>query len=210
MRRLLRPIQQASATDPALIGDLSSDISMVAAALKDPTAFAAIFDRYFDDVFRYCFYRIGNWHDAEDATSQVFLAALGNLHRFKRDDNEESFRSWLFGIARNVVGKSWRYTERHPSTTLDAAATVTDPEALTEERVLNAELSRQLHGLMHRLTPDQRELMELRLSGLSAIEIAHVLGRSQESVRKAQSRAVMTLRTYFDNSIEAPKGTRHG
>lgn len=210
MRRLLRPFQQASEETPDHAGDPASDLALVAAARNDPAAFDAIFDRYFDDVFRYCFYRIGDWHEAEDAASQVFLTALGSLDRFARTDNEDSFRSWIFGIARNVVGKSWRYSERHPSTPLDEAAMLPDSASTIEERVLNAELTRQLHDVMTQLTPDQRELLELRLSGLTAVEIARVLGRSQESIRKAQSRAVMTLRELLGDDAGVPNGARHG
>lgn len=210
MRRLLRSFQQSSETAPVVTDDPSSDLALVAAARQDPAAFGAIFDRYFDDVFRYCYYRIDDWHEAEDAASQVFLAALASLHRFERTDNEDSFRSWLFGIARNVVSKSWRFAERHPSTPLDQAAMLPDEGSAIEERVLNAELSRQLHEVMTNLTPDQRELLELRLAGLSAVEIASVLGRSQESVRKAQSRAVMTLRELLGDDAGVPNGARHG
>ena len=48
--------------------------------------------------------------------------------------------------------------------------------------------------LLAGLPADQRELLELRLAGLTAVEIARVLGRSHDAVRKAESRAIRMLR----------------
>jgi RNA polymerase sigma-70 factor (ECF subfamily) len=78
------------------------DDALVARAREDRRAFAPLYERYFDAVYRYCYHRLGNWTDAEDATSLVFANALGALPRFR--DHAGSFRSWLFTIAHNVVG----------------------------------------------------------------------------------------------------------
>jgi DNA-directed RNA polymerase specialized sigma24 family protein len=56
-----------------------SDEALVAHAQLDPTGFDAIFDRYWNPVLRYCYYRLGDWHQAEDAAAQVFLNALAAL-----------------------------------------------------------------------------------------------------------------------------------
>src|SRR5688500_16865044 len=93
----------------------SSDAVLVFHAQQDNDAFAPLYDRYFDSIFRFCFYRLGDWQEAEDAASDIFVRALANVARFRTDDEEQGFRSWLFTIARHVVTDCRRYHGRHPS-----------------------------------------------------------------------------------------------
>src|SRR5687768_11853835 len=82
-------------------GALDEDARMVALAKRDPRAFAPLYDRYFDPVYRYCYRRLGDGETAADATAQVFAKALAALPRYRED--APSFRSWLFAIAHNVI-----------------------------------------------------------------------------------------------------------
>ena len=66
-------------------------------ARQDYAAFASLYRRYVTRVYRYCFSQTGNSQDAEDCTSQTFLAALEQINRFR---GQGSFAAWLFGIAR--------------------------------------------------------------------------------------------------------------
>lgn len=174
------------------------DYDAVAAALRDPAAFSILFDRYWDQVFRFCYYRLGDWHEAEDAASQVFVNALGGIDGFRNDNRDEAFRCWLFTIARGVVSNHRRWHARHQTTELDHATELTDNEQSPEELAIANDNHAWLRALLLALTDDQRDLLELRLSGLTDAEIARVLGRSHDAVRKAQSRAVQALRAQVD------------
>ena len=44
-----------------------SDADILAASLLDPKAFAVLFDRYWDPIFRVCYFRMDDWHGAEDS-----------------------------------------------------------------------------------------------------------------------------------------------
>src|SRR4051812_16794341 len=72
-------------------------------AKQDRDAFEPLYGRYFDRVFRYCFFRIGDWQEAEDAAQEIFAKALTGLTGFRDVDREDGFRCWLFTIARNHV-----------------------------------------------------------------------------------------------------------
>jgi RNA polymerase sigma-70 factor (ECF subfamily) len=165
-----------------------SDAELVAEARRDPEAFAALFDRYWDPIFGFCYLRLGDWHEAEDVASQVFLNTLTSLPRFESRGTEDTFRAWLFGIARNLVGTSHRHRSTHKKEPIELAAGAIDAKNAPDELAVAAEEHEQLLWLMNQLAPDQRELLELRLAGLSAVEIGRVLGRTPEAVRKAQSR----------------------
>ena len=72
-----------------------------------------------------------------------------------------------------------------------------------EELALAADDHRLMHDLLSRLKTEQRELLELRLAGLTDAEIARVLGRSHDAVRKAQSRAIGILRGFLGSGAGA-------
>src|SRR5687768_14290831 len=93
----------------------ADDASLAARARDDPSAFAALYDRYVDAVLRYCYGRLGHWADAEDVTSLIFARVSAALPRFR----EGSFRSWLFAIAHNAVLNSRR--DRRGDEALDEA-----------------------------------------------------------------------------------------
>jgi RNA polymerase sigma-70 factor (ECF subfamily) len=172
------------------------DATLVAQALVDRHAFGLIFDRYWDAIFRFCYFRLGDWHLAEDAASQVFERALAGLDRFAVSEGEQNLRAWLFGIARNVVHETARTCNRGPRTGLDDAQEIAANELPVEEQLIESERQHLLFELFGRLSADQRELLELRLAGLSSAEIGALLGKSAGAVRTAQSRTVDALRNF--------------
>jgi RNA polymerase sigma-70 factor (ECF subfamily) len=194
--RRLHPTQEPAASETAL----------VAQARDDREAFAALYDRYFDAVYRYCYHRLGSREAAEDATSQIFLQVLTALPRYQEVG---TFRSWVFTIAHNVITNCAR--ARRPIEPLDAANQHADPAPLPEELALAADEHRALAAGVATLPPDQRRAVELRLAGLTGPEIARVLGRSHAAVKMLQLRAVDRLRTQFGVGAvteEAPDATR--
>jgi len=61
---------------------MEEDAVLAAAAASDPRAFAPLYERYLDAVYRYCYRRLGSREAAEDATSQVFYRAIAGLAGF--------------------------------------------------------------------------------------------------------------------------------
>jgi RNA polymerase sigma-70 factor (ECF subfamily) len=185
-------------------GVLDDDARLVALAKTDPRAFAPLYARYFDPVYRYCYRRLGQREAAADATAQVFAKALAALPRYR--DDAPSFRSWLFAIAHNVITDDLR--ARRPVAPLDAAAHVAASGPSPEELVLSGETDCMVRELLTRLPPDQRQVLELRLAGLTGPEIAAVLGRSLGAVKIAQVRAFARLRATFDPANGAAEEER--
>jgi RNA polymerase sigma-70 factor (ECF subfamily) len=167
---------------------------VVVLAKRDPRAFAPLYARYFDPVYRYCYRRLGHPEAAADATAQVFAKALAALPRYRED--APSFRSWLFAIAHNVIVDDLR--ARRPAAPMDAAAHIAAPGPSPEEAVLSDEAGCTVRALLASLPPDQRQILELRLAGLTGPEIAAALGRSLGAVKIAQVRAFARLRATFD------------
>ena len=167
----------------------ASDRELVAAAQKAMPAFEHLYRRYVTDIYRFCLRRLANEADAADATSQIFARALTNIGSC----DPTSFRAWLYAIARNAVNDVWRGTK--PGAALDAAFDIPDGAIGPEEHAIASQESARLREKIAELTPDQRAVIELRLAGLTATEIATTLGKSRNAVDQAQFRAITRLRT---------------
>jgi RNA polymerase sigma-70 factor (ECF subfamily) len=168
------------------------DAELVAAALRDRSQFAALYRRYQPAVYSYCRRRLDE-QDAEDATSHIFVQAMGHLESCR----SPSFRAWLFRIAHNVVVDFLR--RRKPSLVLDERLSLASGERSPEDVVLSSDLQQRLARAIDTLPPDQRAAVELRLAGFTGVECAEVLGKRPEAVRMLQHRAFGTLRTALND-----------
>lgn len=187
--------------------DDEADAHDVAAAQVDLAAFAPLFQRYWPWVYRYCALRCACSADAEDVASQIFVRALAKLPSFV-PHAPGAFRRWLFTIAHHEVVSRARSEARHPVQPLDLAreqVVISGPSP--EHAAITAVDADSLLALVRELPPRLREVVELRLVGLTDREIAEVLGISGPAVRKAQSRALAHLRRQL--SALAPEEQHH-
>jgi RNA polymerase sigma-70 factor (ECF subfamily) len=185
--------------------EATDDGALVRAAQRAPCAFEPLYLRYRDRVFNYCYYRLGNRAEAEDAASAVFVKALGHLAGFR--DRGDSFRTWLFRIAHNEVADRHKRHGRHPEAPFTAALAVADPGRTPEDQAVHADDRRRVLALLAALPARERAVLELRAADLATGEIARVLGITEQNVRTAQTRAVARLRRLEGVGPEAGRST---
>jgi RNA polymerase sigma-70 factor (ECF subfamily) len=169
-----------------------ADDALAARALHDPEAFTTLYRAYALDVYRYCHRRLRDREAAEDATSQTFINAYAGLRRL----GGKPFRPWLFAIAHNVVVDVHR--SRRPLFPLAESDTREDPDPSPEALAIDRERQEAMQLLLGQLPKRDREVVELRLAGLTGREIAQTLSCSREAVRAAQYRAMHRLRELMD------------
>ncbi|MGD8456760.1 MAG: sigma-70 family RNA polymerase sigma factor [Anaerolineales bacterium] len=154
----------------------------------DESALANIYDVYAKPLYRYHYSRVGNAADAEDLTSQTFMAVMEALPSYR---DRGRFTAWLFQIARN---KAVDYFRSNPGVgeMTEAVADPTQIDAL--EAVYNKETRGILKSLLQSLDEEDRELLRLRFTAeLSFVQMGHLLGRSDDAVRKAVRRILDRL-----------------
>lgn len=165
-----------------------------AAQLGDPEAFAWLYHHYVQRVYRYLYARVQDQDDAEDLTSQTFLAALESLPRYR---SRGRFAPWLFTIARNKANEHFR--RRRSDLDFDSVTTPSsdpDPSSL----VIGAQQQGALQRMISELPQQEQELVHLRYGAeLSFEEMAHVLGKGREAVKKALYRLLVRLRAGMEN-----------
>jgi RNA polymerase sigma factor (sigma-70 family) len=182
---------------------VSDDAELVALAQANPRSFELLYHRYVNPVHRYCYRRLGNREAAEDATSLVFTKAFTALPNF----HSGSFRSWLFTIAYHVIADDLR--ARRPTLEIDAAAALSAVGPSPEDFAVLADSQRTVTALLARLPDGQRQVIELRLAGLTGGEIARVLGRSLPAVKIAQLRGYARLRDLLAPKTDPEAGHAH-
>ena len=204
--RLARPTPTPSTgPEPA---ERSADAELVRLAQRSPRAFEALYRRYLDAVLAYCFRRLADRADAEDAASAVFLKALHGLPAFR--DRDGSIRAWLFCIAHNEVADRFKHRARHPEAPLDRLRGSASPERAPEDYAVVRDGHRRVLVLLRSLPPRERAVLELRAADLTTGEIAAVLGISDQNVRTAQCRAVARMRDLAMEAGLLDRGVRRG
>jgi RNA polymerase sigma-70 factor (ECF subfamily) len=179
------------ATDEVGAAGVGADPDAIVAlrARNDPEAFGLLYSRYAHRVISYFLLRTGNREDAEDLASQVFVRAFEALPRFRT--GQGTVRSWLFAIAHNLAVSHYR--SRRTTQPLDSLELMDASPPLDERAVRDDDLAR-LRRALASLTDDQRRVIELRLAGLSGIEISKAVGKSHAAVKMLQHRALEQLR----------------
>jgi len=157
----------------------------------DEEAFAELYEKYFDKIYRYVSFKIGNRVEAEDMTQQVFIKALHSISSFKW--RGLPFSAWLFRIAHNQVVDYLRKKTRQPVFSLNESTTASkdNPQKMTEQK-MNVE---QLVLAAKSLTPAQQEVIALRFSGeLPISQVARIMGKSEGAIKALQHSAIVSLR----------------
>lgn len=175
------------------------DNALARAAQHNPDAFAELYRRHLNRVYRYLLARLGDVHQAQDLTAQTFLSALENIASYHGNGK---FVSWLMTIARNKVADQFR--ARHVTLPLEVlvqvAAPGPSPYQLTAARLRLEQLARIIPTLSH----DRAEALTLRLfGGLSAGEAAEVMGKSETAVKMLVHRAICDIQERLAYSNEA-------
>jgi RNA polymerase sigma-70 factor (ECF subfamily) len=151
----------------------------------------------------------GNEEDAGDIAQESLMSMARSLRDFRGDS---SVSSWLYTIARRFCIKKRRRSKFAPAREesldapgIDAAQRLADPAPSPEQTATNRELQRALTGAIDGLEPAQREVLVLRdVEGLSAPEVAKVLGISVDAVKSRLHRARVAIRQELAPVLGSP------
>jgi RNA polymerase sigma-70 factor, ECF subfamily len=167
-------------------------------------AFAALYDRYRDTVYRFVYFRVGNRQTAEDLTSETFARMLKRINSFTWQGRD--FAAWLVTVARNLTAdhfKSGRYRLEVLTATSGISGDPTlpgyfeqDPLAphRPEDETVDYLTARRLAAAVKKLNPEQEECIVLRFyKGFSVAEVAEVVGKNEGAIKALQYRAVRAL-----------------
>ena len=175
------------------VGLTAADLA--AARRREPAAVTRIYTAYAPALFRFFMAAVSDRHQAEDLTGTTFVSAIESLPRFRGPI--EALGGWLFQIARHDLYDHRRKQSRSRIEPLDdnlteaaASDAIVDPEELAIDRLEGS----RVMGALRELSPDQREVLLLRMAGgMTAPEVAAVLGKTTGAVKALQHRGLASL-----------------
>jgi RNA polymerase sigma-70 factor (ECF subfamily) len=170
---------------------------LVRAARDDPSAFACLYDRHMQALFKYLLSKTGDVAEAEDLASQAFLSAYEKLSTYR---HQGTFRAWLFCIARNKLIDHYRKNKHNVGMREDRSPGI-EPDYL--HGVIQDEKIRLISRMVDTLGEAERDLIRLRLiAGLEFQEIAAFVDKSEAAVKKSYYRLIERMKQDMEQRYE--------
>ncbi len=172
---------------------LEQEQKMVEEAKKDPQAFSALYDKYFDQIYRYVYRRCSDKETVYDLVSQTFFDALTHIKNYEW--RGYSFSSWLYKIAHNNVLKWYREHNRMLMTDLEEGREIPDFSVNTAKDAVAKESKDEIQAVLARLEAEDREIIRLKFfEDASNIEIAEIMGLSANHIGVKVFRALKKVK----------------
>jgi RNA polymerase sigma-70 factor, ECF subfamily len=171
----------------------SIDLPSVIARAREGNqhAIRELYDVYADPVRRYCYVRLGDSEAAQDCVQEVFVCIWKGVKNFEYR-GDLSFTAWLYTIANNVLVSSIRKRKRAIQVPLTPELNLTDTKSSDTARTICDRLA--LQQAISNLTTEQQQVITLKFfAGLSNLEIAEIVGRTEGAVKALQHRAINRL-----------------
>ncbi len=163
------------------------------AVRHDAEAFASLYDRFVDKIFKYIYYKVRTTSQAEELTGQVFLKAWESIGSYRW--TERPFAAWLYRIAHNLVANWHRDRSRKQEIPLDDLPVLPTKGDHPERNLVRSQEQDALLRLIRRLPPERQNLLILKfVENMSNSEIGQIMGRSEGAVKSLYHRTLLALR----------------
>ena len=152
--------------------------------------YCSLMERHRTTVWRACWrFAHGNPEWCKDMVQEVWIALWLRFDQLRVDANPLQQRAWVWRVARSVLVDLYRKHE--PETVpLDAIRDLPDLPA-------SAEMAELVDDLMARLGDEERRLLQMRLDGYDAVEMAQALGIERNAVYQRVNRIIKKLRKEY-------------
>jgi RNA polymerase sigma-70 factor (ECF subfamily) len=186
----------------AEVHEVELDEALAGAREGDEESFLVLWRSYQPRLLRYL--RVLSVPDVDDIASETWLQVVRDLKRFRGDSS--SFAAWLFTIARRRTVDAQRARHRRPTVLVDLREEFTHrgaPEPAAEETALDGLSTRSALTTIAALPADQAEAVALSvIGGLTAAEIAEIVGISPGAVRVRTHRGLRRLQASLASRTE--------
>lgn len=176
---------------------LKQEYQWILKAQKSPDGFAPLYNKYYEQIFRYVYQRMDDSETAFDVTSQVFLKALNNIHKYEY--RGVPFASWLYRIAKSELYQSFRDRAARRTVNVESFQIFELIEDLEEDKT--NENRQMLLSLLSDLDENEIEIVELRFfEKRSFREIGEILNVTENNAKVKAHRVVKKMKKIYQKS----------
>jgi RNA polymerase sigma-70 factor (ECF subfamily) len=162
----------------------------------DRAALEELYLLHFDRIYSYLHMSVGNRHDAEDLTTQVFVKMLESIGKFRW--RAAPFSAWLFRIAHNLAMDHFRATRRWQPEE-DVPEPDADESTSAETGALESIGRKSMLELIDDLSPEQQQVLTLKfVFNFANAEAATILGKTEGAIKSLQHRALVSLQKQLE------------
>ena len=163
---------------------------IISKAKYDVTAFEALYDKYFMQIYKYVMLRVKNQDVANDIVSEVFYKAMTKISLFKW--RSIPFSSWLYRIAMNEISNHFRREKKKHKLVGDV---LLEEDSLTFQPEFDEAVSFDfIHSYISKLPQRDQDVITLRyFEKKSFQEIADIIGKNEGYIRVILHRALKKL-----------------
>ena len=173
---------------------IQSELRIIEKSKKNPNHFAPFYEQYHENIFRYIVKRVDDVEAAYDITSNVFVKALTNLHKY--EFRGVPFSSWLFRIAKSELYQSFRDKKARRTVSIDKVVVADIFEELEES--CNEERKADLMQALRKINEKDLVLIELRyFEKRSYREIGEIISVTENNAKVKTFRALQRLRKVY-------------
>jgi RNA polymerase sigma-70 factor (ECF subfamily) len=181
-----------------VLSALEQERKIVEEAKQNPERFGDLYDKYFDQIYRYVYRRVGDKDQVYDLVSQTFYDALSHIKNYEW--RGYSFSSWLYKIAHNNVLKYYRDQNKMRVVDLDDGRQVIDQSIDHVKSAKDNELKDEVQAVLDKLEPEEREIIKLKyFEEVSNIEIAEIMGLSANHIGVKVFRALKKFKQLINS-----------
>jgi len=165
-------------------------------AKSNPRNFAPLYNKYYEQIFRYIDQRMDDHELAIDVTSQVFLKAIKNLYRYEY--RGVPFGSWLYRIAKSELNQAFRDRKGKRTIQIENVHVASFMEVFKEEETIQNK--KRLELALEKLKTKDIELIKMRyFEGLSYRDMGQQLNITENNAKVKTFRALEKLKRNFFN-----------
>lgn len=173
---------------------LLEENSFVEASKIDPAKFEHLYNKYHEQIFRYVYQRMDDKDLAFDVTSQVFMKALLNIHKYQF--RGVPFASWLYRIAKSELYQSFKESNAKRTVNIETTHVYEIMSEIDEgdNEALKAQLIKEIAALPEK----DLQLIELRyFEKRSYREIGQIIGLTENNAKVRTYRVLRKLQKRF-------------
>lgn len=174
---------------------IEEEWALIQVAQKNPARFAVLYNRYYEQIFRFIYNRTADEELCADLCAQTFLKAMQNLNKYT--NKGVPFSAWLYRIGLNEINQYFRKSKKNIVVTLEENFVQNIQNELDNKEELEINI-RILSKVIQLLKPEEVQLIELRyFEERSLREVGEIIGITENNAKVKVFRTIAKMKELF-------------